>query len=195
MRNFILYILIGSGLLYTSCNEPYLPKKNGYQQYTFPVKAYKSFDSLSYPYQFEYPTYAFIDKNVNYFGVDKKSDASINIQFPDFNAILYVSYKQIRPNQLDTLINDAYKFANNHSNKASYIEDSIFTTDNGVKGAFFHIGGNVATTYQFFLTDSARHFFRGALYFNTTPNEDSLAPMNAFLLQDVKHLVNTFRWK
>lgn len=191
----MVYLLLGTGVLYISCNEPYLPKKNGYQQYAFPVKSYRLFDSSSSPYTFEYPTYAIIDNKVNYGGFDQKSDASINILFPDFNAILYVSHKQIKRNQLDTLINDAYKFANNHSNKASYIEDSIFTTPKGVYGAFFHIGGEVATTYQFFLTDSTRHFFRGALYFNATPNEDSLAPMNAFLLQDVKHLVNTFRWK
>jgi len=53
----------------------------------------------------------------------------------------------------------------------------------------------VATPYQFFLTDSTHHFFRGALYYDATPNQDSLAPVNAFLLEDIQHILNTFRWK
>ncbi|MBW7952147.1 MAG: hypothetical protein H3C56_06225, partial [Chitinophagaceae bacterium] len=38
------------------------------------------------------------------------------------------------------------------------------------------------------------HFLRGALYFNATPNEDSLSVVNRFLIEDVKHLINTFKW-
>jgi len=108
---------------------------------------------------------------------------------------VYVSYRSIAPGQLDTLIRDAYGFVNKHNTKAVSIQDSIFTTENGISGVFFHIGGDVATNYQFFLTDSARHFFRGALYFDTTPNEDSLAPVNAFIFKDLTHLVNTFKWQ
>jgi hypothetical protein len=53
----------------------------------------------------------------------------------------------------------------------------------------------VATAHQFFLTDSTKHFLRGALYFDATPNEDSLRPVNAFLQAEMKHLIQTFRWK
>ncbi|MFM2439105.1 MAG: hypothetical protein RLZ16_102, partial [Bacteroidota bacterium] len=148
-----------------------------------------------YPYTFEYPTYAQINKEVNYFGVSKKEDAWLNINFPGQNATIYISYRKVQPQQFDTLVRDAYTFVNNHNNKASFISDSVFTTVNGVNGVFFHIGGDVATTYQFFLSDSARHFFRGALYFNTIPNEDSLAPINDFLFKDLTQLVNSFRWK
>ncbi|MCX6331171.1 MAG: hypothetical protein NTZ82_00880 [Bacteroidetes bacterium] len=195
MRNFIMYIIGVLFCISLACNSPFIPKEKGYANVTFPAKSYQLLDSPQYDYQFEYPMYAFIDNNVNYFGVNKKTDAWINIQFPNLNGTLYVSYKKMKPNQLDTLINDAYKFANNHSNKATYIADSVFTTPHGVHGVFFHIGGDVATAYQFFLTDSTRHFFRGALYFNTTPNADSLSIYNDFLFKDVQHLVNTFRWK
>jgi gliding motility-associated lipoprotein GldD len=101
----------------------------------------------------------------------------------------------MQSNQLDTLIRDAYTFANNHNNRASSIVDSVFQNKQGVEGIFFTIGGEVATPYQFFVTDSTRHFFRGALYYDTTPNQDSLAPVNAFLLEDIKHILNTFSWK
>ena len=178
-----------------ACNAPYVPKNKGYGALQFPVKSYQSFKEANYPYTFEYPVYAKIDNKVDYFGDTKKAAAWININFPENGATIYVSYRNMQAHELDTLIRDAYTFANNHNSKASFIEDSIFTTQNGVHGVFFHIGGNVATSYQFFLTDSVHRFFRGALYFDTTPNEDSLAPVNAFLFKDLTHLVNTFRWK
>ncbi len=195
MRNFFITITSILFLLVIACNSPFIPKEKGYANFIFPEKSYQNFNLPAYPYSFEYPTYANIDNQINYFGKNKSKDAWINIQFPKLNGTLYVSYKIIHSKQLDTLINDAYKFASNHSNKASYIADSVFTTEIGVHGVFFHIGGDVATAYQFFLTDSTTHFFRGALYFNTTPNADSLSIYNDFLFKDVQHMVNTFKWK
>ncbi|PIV58809.1 MAG: gliding motility lipoprotein GldD, partial [Bacteroidetes bacterium CG02_land_8_20_14_3_00_31_25] len=52
-----------------------------------------------------------------------------------------------------------------------------------------------ASNIQFYVTDSIRHFVRGALYFETKPNKDSLAPIINFIEQDVTHLVETLRWK
>ena len=46
---------------------------------------------------------------------------------------------------------------------------------------------------QFYLTDSTNHFLRGALYFNTEVN-DSIAPVSIFLKDDIKHLIESFRW-
>lgn len=195
MRNYFIVISFVSILLVTACNSPFIPKEKGYANFKFPEKSYQAFNAQNFPYTFEYPRYAFVDNQINYFGKNKSKDAWINIQFPSLNGTIYISYKKIKPHQLDTLINDAYKFANNHSNKATYIADSVFTTSHGVHGVFFNIGGDVATAYQFFLTDSNTHFFRGALYFNTTPNTDSLSIYNEFLYKDVQHLVNTFKWK
>ncbi len=195
MYRFLLNIFIASILFLVACNSPFANKNKGYPSITFPDKAYQVFNQDAYPYTFEFPTYGKIDNNVNYFGTSKKTDSWINIHFPTMGATLYISYSKMKPNQLDTLVRDAYTFANNHNSRASFIDDSLFANEQGVEGVFFHIGGEVATSYQFFLTDSTTHFFRGALYIDTTPNEDSLAPVNAFLYQDLKHLVNTFRWK
>jgi gliding motility-associated lipoprotein GldD len=57
------------------------------------------------------------------------------------------------------------------------------------------VGGNTASRYQFAATDSTQHFLRGALYFDVTPNVDSLKPVTDFLLKDIKHMMNTLRWK
>jgi len=195
MYKFFFAFIVVSVAMITACNEPYTPKSKGYAVIDLPPKSYQLFNEPGYPYTFEYPTYAQINKEVNYFGVSKKEDAWLNINFPGQNATIYISYRKVQPQQFDTLVRDAYTFVNNHNNKASFISDSVFTTVNGVNGVFFHIGGDVATSYQFFLSDSARHFFRGALYFNTIPNEDSLAPINDFLFKDLTQLVNSFRWK
>ena len=93
------------------------------------------------------------------------------------------------------MVNDAYNLTYKHSYKASSIEDSLFKTANNISGVMFKVGGNAATATHFFLTDSSQHFLRGALYFDAAPNEDSLKPVNDFLLHDVKHIINSFKWK
>jgi gliding motility-associated lipoprotein GldD len=82
-----------------------------------------------------------------------------------------------------------------HTLKASSINDSLFRTPNGISGVYFSVGGNAATANQFFVSDSTKHFLRGALYFDASPNADSLQPVNEFLEQDLKHLINSFSWK
>jgi gliding motility-associated lipoprotein GldD len=79
--------------------------------------------------------------------------------------------------------------------KATSIEDSAMRTPNGISGVYFNVGGNAATATQFYLTDSVKHFLRGALYFDATPNEDSLKIVNNFIEVDMRHLINTLRWK
>jgi gliding motility-associated lipoprotein GldD len=82
-----------------------------------------------------------------------------------------------------------------HTSKASSIDQTVIQTPNGIGGIYFNVGGNAATANQFFLSDTTRNFLRGALYFDTTPNEDSLGIVNKFLETDMQHIINTFRWK
>ena len=63
-----------------------------------------------------------------------------------------------------------------------------------VYGVLYDYKGMTATSTQFVLTDSSSHFFRGALYFNTEIN-DSILPLNVFLKEDVKRLIESFRWR
>jgi gliding motility-associated lipoprotein GldD len=82
-----------------------------------------------------------------------------------------------------------------HTYKASSINDSLMITPLGVSGIFFNVGGNAATAKQFFVSDTVKHFLRGALYFDSAPNEDSLGIVNNFLQEDMKHLINSLHWK
>lgn len=190
----IKYSLLVLTIAFFGCNSNFTPKPKGYFNINFPEKKYTTFSISGYPYSFEYPVYANVVKDSLFFGEQTENPWWINLNFPQFNGRVYISYKQIQKNQLNQLINDAFKLTGKHAQKAISIDDSTINTPNGVQGIFFKVGGDVATANQFFLTDSSQHFLRGALYFDATPNEDSLSIINNFLIEDVKHLINTFKW-
>lgn len=186
---FIFFVIL------SSCNSTFTPKPTGYYRIDFPEKKYQVFDVPGYPYSFEYPVYGRVVKDSTFFGGATENPWWINVDFPQFNGRIYVSYKEIGKNNFDTLVKHSFALTGKHTAKAYSIDDTLIATPNGIHGIFFTVGGDVATANQFFVTDSTRHFLRGALYFDATPNADSLGIVNRFLLDDMKHLVNTFRWK
>ena len=191
-----IFLLLIAAFLF-SCNSNYTYKKRGYFKIDFPKKEYRTFDSPGYPYTFEYPVYANVVKDSTFFNDVTENPWWIIIDVPQLSGRVYVSYKEINGrNRFDSLINDAFKLTYmRHSNIASGRDDSLMKTKNGAEGYFFKLYGNTATANQFFLTDSTKHFLRGALYFDATPNEDSLSIVNDFLKQDLYHLINTLKWK
>lgn len=198
MRLIGLSIWMATLLVYSSCNSNYtVGKKKGYFRIDLPEKKYRSFDEPGYPYTFEYPVYARILKDTTFFEDKPENPWWINIDLPQFAGRIYVSYKEIGSrNKLDSLVNDAFKMAyKKHADISTGITDSLMRTPNNVEGLFFSLSGNTATANQFFLTDSVRHFLRGALYFDATPNIDSLGMVNDFLKKDMLHLINTLKWR
>ena len=186
-KGCILFLAI----LLAACNSNYTIKPRGYYKIELPKKAYATFDSVGYPYSFEYPVYSKVVRDTAFFGQETENPYWINIDFPRFNGKMYISYKEIGKNNFDSLVNDAFTMSyKQHTYKASAIEPEPFTTPNGNSGVYFNLRGNTATANQFFITDSTKHFLRGALYFSATPNQDSLQPVNAFLKKDVEHLIN-----
>jgi len=181
--------------LLLSCNSDFTLKRRAYFKIDLPQHQYRTFDQPGYPYSFEYPVYANVVRDSSFFEAKPENPWWINIDFPRFNAKIYVSYKDIGSNTFDKLRDDAFKMTFKHTSRASSIDQTPIQTPNGVGGVFFNVGGNAATAHQFFVTDTTRHFLRGALYFDTTPNEDSLKPVNEFLQEDMNHLIHTFRWK
>jgi gliding motility-associated lipoprotein GldD len=195
LKPLIVSLIVVLMIPVVSCNSPFTPKQKGYYKIDFPKHEYKVFDQPGYPYTFEYPVYAGVIKDSTFFEDKPENPYWINIDFPRFNGKIYISYKEVGKNDLSKLVNDAYNMTYKHSTKATEIVDSPFRTATGVNGVFFTVGGNAATARQFFVTDSVKHFLRGALYFDASPNEDSLSVVNNFLQDDMKHLINTFRFK
>lgn len=196
-----------------SCNSTYTSKKQGYFKIDFPKHEYIKFDNPGFPYSFEYPVYASVVRDSTYFESAIQNPYWININFPSFNGKIFISYKTIGgtsvykvktpagykdslgKNTFENMVNDSYNLTYKNDIKAYSIEDSLMRTPNNISGIFFRLAGSVATAQQFFLSDTTHNFLRGALYFDATPNEDSLRPVNAFLQEDMKHLINTLQWK
>ncbi len=175
-----------------SCQERTIlvPKQRGYFRIDFPERNVTQF-SQGLPYTFLLPTYAQAYS-------DTSKDAEpywINIQYPDFKATIHVSYKEIENNFLD-FVEDAHFLAFKHDIKAEAIRTREFHYEQKhVHGLLFNITGDAASVMQFIITDSVKHFVRGALYFNVPPNKDSLAPVVEFMQEDIISLIDSFEWE
>lgn len=197
MKSVLVILILASISLWPACNSNYTYKKKGYFKIQLPEKKYQQFDQPGYPYSFEYPAYAVVTKDSTFFGETTENPWWINIDIPQLAGRIYISYKEIgERNKFDSLVNDGFKMAfKQHTDISTGINDTRIQTPNGIGGIYFSLSGNTATANQFFLTDTTRHFLRGALYFNAAPNEDSLSVVNDFLKKDLEHLINTLRWR
>jgi len=181
----VLVILVFSA----GCKSEFTPKPLGYMKITFPDKKYTIFDT-TYPYSFEYPVYGEIQPEKG----PHSEPYWINIAFPEFDGKIHISYKKVEDN-LHEYLEDSRTLAYKHTIKADAIVETVFyDSEKRVYGLVYEIKGNAASSAQFHLTDSNRHFLRGSLYFNVQPNADSLGPVIEFFKQDIKHLMETFEW-
>jgi gliding motility-associated lipoprotein GldD len=194
MRTGLLLLCL---LLLMGC-EPavYNPRPRAYPKVTYPERSYQAFEKAGCPFTFEYPSYARVIQDVRFFNEAAPSDCWYNLEFPDFNGKVHFSYYPVRDKaDYQRLKNDAFEMVDWHNKKASYINEKLVRLPNGTGGFVFDIEGPAASPLQFFLTDSTRHFLRGALYFDTAVNPDSLAPVLDFVRQDILHMIENFAWK
>ena len=184
-------------LLLLSCKpEVYVPKPRGYARIDTPEHAYQHFNRPGFPYAFDYPVYGSISKDSLIAGRKPDNPYWINLDFPTLGGTIYLSYKVIdATHPLSQLLDDSHEMSFFLTKRADYMNAPAFHNPNGVHGVLYTVGGNSASAYQFFATDSTTHFLRGALYFNTTPNADSLKPVTDFLRTDIEHLLGSLYWK
>lgn len=178
-------------LMLTSCHRHDVPKPYGYFRIDTPDTVYAplSIGTDLRPYTFD------LSRNAQAVPVDEPGEQWwLDIYYPTLNTTVHTSYKPVRGN-LNALTADAVEFVYKHAQQASAIPEREFANpDAHVYGVLFHLQGNTASPYQFFLTDSLRHFFRGAVYCNCRPNADSLAPVHDYLEKDITRLIESFRW-
>ena len=188
----ILNLLLLPLLLCVSCSKGSIPKPYGYYRITVPDTAYTDFSSPSggwgaYPYTFA------LSKNAV---VQPRSDEPfwINLYYPALDATIHCSYKPVK-NNLRELTNDALEFVYRNASFANAIPEREYThPEVRVYGVLFDLEGNTASSCQFFITDSVKHFFRASVYCNCPPNADSLAPVYEYLRTDIVKMVETFEW-
>lgn len=206
-KTSILLLFVGFALL--SCSRPSQPLPYGYFRIDIPDYGYQSTDLPGYPYSFEYADIARIDTRVdNAAAVVKSGEGEqfwLDIVYPSLNARIHCSYKPLTLSSshpltpspsLAHLTDESIRMVFDHAIRADAIPEQGFSNpDEHVYGVYYDLEGNTASPVQFFLTDSTRHFFRAALYYNNIPNADSLAPVNAVMRRDIHHLIESFRWQ
>lgn len=184
----ILFISI----LLTSCggNEILVPKPPTYLRLNLPKHTYKIY-SDNCPYSFEIATMYEIDSVIE----NNKLTCHKEIKLGALNGVIHFSYiDMVEP--LSRYVNYSNDKVDEHKIKANSIENQqIIRSKDKVFGTFFELKGDVATPFQFYLTDSTSRFVSGVVYFNSVPNYDSLKPSLDYLKVDLLKLVNTFKWK
>ncbi len=191
-----IYLWLIIFLVHLSCKDQvYNPKPRTYPRVELEEKHYNPYVSKDCPFRFNIPSYATFENDSTFFDT-LAGPCWFNINFAKMNAKVYCTYKSIhKKDDLTQSINEAYRFVKSHLIRADYIDEYPLRKLNHVSGIIYEIEGPSATPFQFYLTDSIQHFVRGALYFNTHINPDSLKPYYDFAKADVMEMINSFSWK
>lgn len=186
-----LFVVITSGLA-MSCSKDYTPKPKGYNRLILPDTSYVSSpDTL--PYAFEYSRYATLRKDTSWI----REKHWVEIYYPTLKANIHITYKRLENSEqlLKEFLNDSYVLTAKHQIKANAINETIVTTKDGRVAVIAEIEGEVPSQFQFTMTDSSKNFLRGALYFNTKVQNDSLKPAINFMKKEMMRIVNTLEWR
>lgn len=179
--------------LLMSCGEDYVPKPKGYLRLEYPEPDYTEVD-ISLPFTFEKNKLA---SKIRHVKVDPINNIyGINIDYPALKGSIYLTYIKVTEANLIPLIKDSQNLTQEHTVKADEITADFYeNAEHRVYGMFYEVGGNAASQSQFYVTDSINHFLNGSLYFNSKPNFDSIYPAADYLKKDIKHIMETLRWK
>ena len=185
----ILTVLIVTLL---SCQSDFLPKPKGFNRLDLPEKNEYQAMPDTLPYSFEYSKHALLLDDTSWISEEDWTE----IYYPALQANVHVTYKNIQgdPERLKEFFEDSYLLTSKHQVKAYAIDDIIMTSPSGKTFSIAELDGEVPSQFQFVCTDSIKHFIRGALYFNTKVNNDSLKPAIDFVKVDVIHMLNTLEW-
>ncbi|NME70401.1 gliding motility lipoprotein GldD [Flammeovirga aprica] len=180
-----------------STEEAFFPKPRGYYRINLPEHQYKSEEFKKgelkdYPYLFEVASNAVVVPDESFMS----EPYWIEVQYPSLNAMVDISYKKLlNYDSLVGYINTSNTLTFKHDVRATAIDEYTTTTEKGYSAVMYEIDGDVPSQFQFFVTDSAQHFFRAALYFPTSTQNDSLAPVIEYIKEDMLHMMNTLEWR
>ncbi|MES2800764.1 MAG: hypothetical protein V4638_12160 [Bacteroidota bacterium] len=192
MKNSLIIVVIL--LVLTSCGDEKMnPKPPTYLRMDLPING-KSIDVVTQcgP-KFQMSEFFTIEKTNK---VEGNGACSFDIDLGKLNGKIYCFYYQLSTTDtLSKFINFANDKVDDHKVKATTINDfKILRPESKVFGTFFELEGDVATNFQFYLTDSSRHFFRAELLLNARPNYDSLKPTLDYIKKDLEKIYTSFRW-
>ena len=188
MKKIAFLILI---TIVFSCKEELnIPKPPTYLRLELPEHKYTNYhDDCAY-------TFSVSDLyNVKPVMIDTEKTCHKDIELGPLNGTIHLSYINMTE-PLSSYVNHVNDKIGDHKIKATAINDAIIMIpEHKVYCTFFELEGNVASPFQFYLTDSLNNFASAVVYFNSTPNYDSLRPTLDYLKVDIEHMINNFEWK
>ncbi len=193
MACFLPFFMLACG----DGGDPPVPKPRSYPRVEYPERAYTDLGATYCPFTFQRPVSTRVVQETSYFDAAPVDPCWFNLQLtPTLNGTVHFSYYPITSfAQWEELRDEAFELVGVHNQRASDIEEIVIHRDSAdVHGIAFDIAGPAASPFQFFLTDSTRHFLRGALYFETRVNPDSLAPVISYVKQDIFRILETLEW-
>ena len=181
MRKLLFFILV----VFLSCKSETIPKPKAFLSLQYKEASYKSLQ-LQRPYSFEVSRNAVVkDEPKNW----------LKIHYPMLDASIDITYRQLDKNVRELLV-ESERLVFKHTVKAEQIASNDYSNAaKKVFGTLHEITGNAASQIQFHITDSTKHFIKGALYFNTKPNFDSILPAVEYIKKDILRLMETFEWR
>ncbi|NBA86208.1 gliding motility lipoprotein GldD [Emticicia sp. CRIBPO] len=190
----VIHFILFSALI-ISCatgSSDYTPKPKGFNRIELPKHEYQQLTE-DHPYTFQYSKHAIIQPDT----VGQAEPHWIIVYYPELDARIQFTYKPLNgdTDKLDHHIADAYKLAYRHLVKANYKEEKKINLKNGKSAIVIELEGEVPSHFQFYLTDTTRHFLRGAVYLEQATMNDSLLPVINYLKKDCIHLMETLNWK
>lgn len=188
-----LPVLVGLALLAACSSAPdFTPKPKGYNRIDLPPHRYQLLAG-GHPYLFEYSREAVIKR-------DSSALAQphwLNVYYPQLRANVQITYMDVQRDRrlYNKMMEDARKLTGKHQIKATAIDERILLTPSGIRASVFELQGEVPSQFQFYTTDSTHHFLRGALYFRTATDNDSLAPVIEYVKTDMVRMLNTLKYR
>ena len=185
-------LALWGGVAACSSEAEFTPKPKGYNRIDLPAHVYRTLGP-GHPYSFEYSKYAKVLRDSSYLA----QPDWLNVYYPELHANVQITYTNVvRDRKLyNKMMEDARKLTGKHQIKATSIEEKILRTPNGLRASVFELEGEVPSQFQFYTTDSTKHFFRAALYFRTATANDSLAPVIEYVKYDMIKMLNSLQYK
>jgi gliding motility-associated lipoprotein GldD len=191
MKSFFVILILAFAMGCGNKSTVYYPKPKGFERINLPKQEYQVLQG-NYPYTFEYSKAAVIKP-------DKTKDAEpywILVEYPTLNAKIQFTYKPLEGDliKLDKHVADAYRLASKHQVRATAQREQVVQLKNGKKVVIIEIDGEVPSHFQFYATDTSKHFLRGAVYLNAATMNDSLMPVVDYLKADSRRILETLKW-
>ena len=179
---FVGLIVVLFTYLLLATEEYYMPKPKAKIKIELPLKITSVFkdDIITFSYSNS--------------AVAEKKDNIYSIKYPSYNSEISFFVKEII--DLDKDISNFHKKVMVITNRpGAYINlDIIEDSESEMYGVLCYLEGNkIATSSQFFITDSTNYFLSGGLGFNTSINPE-IEVQNNIMKQEVLKFIYSFKW-